>query len=85
MLVALAGDISSPASIHRPTSVVELYVAYLRKKLDQKGEPFCIRMVRGVGYTFDQRALEALETLTTDKAPNQESGGAVFRLRLPGG
>ena len=35
------------------TSVVELYVSYLRKKLDRSGEPSRIRTVRGVGYTFE--------------------------------
>ena len=35
------------------TSVVELYVSYLRKKLDREGEPSHIRTVRGVGYTFE--------------------------------
>ncbi|MCA1730769.1 MAG: response regulator transcription factor [Actinobacteria bacterium] len=35
------------------TSVVELYVSYLRKKLDREGEPSRIRTVRGVGYTFE--------------------------------
>jgi two-component system OmpR family response regulator len=35
--------------------VVNLYVSYLRKKLDRDGEPSCIRTVRGVGYTFDPR------------------------------
>ncbi len=38
------------------TSVVELYVSYLRRKLDRKGEPSHIRTVRGVGYTFEPRA-----------------------------
>ena len=37
------------------TNVVDLYVSYLRKKLDQDGEPSRIRTVRGVGYTFDPR------------------------------
>jgi DNA-binding response OmpR family regulator len=37
------------------TSVVELYVSYLRKKLDRGDEPSHIRTVRGVGYTFDPR------------------------------
>lgn len=37
------------------TSVVELYVSYLRRKLDQAGEPSRIRTVRGVGYTFEPR------------------------------
>jgi DNA-binding response OmpR family regulator len=35
------------------TSVVELYVSYLRKKLDREGKPSHIRTVRGVGYTFE--------------------------------
>ena len=35
------------------TSVVELYVSYLRKKLDRTGEASRIRTVRGVGYTFE--------------------------------
>src|ERR687884_717273 len=35
------------------TSVVELYVSYLRRKLDREGEPSRIRTVRGVGYTFE--------------------------------
>jgi DNA-binding response OmpR family regulator len=34
-------------------NVVDLYVSYLRKKLDRDGEPSHIRTVRGVGYTFD--------------------------------
>ena len=37
------------------TSMVDLYVSYLRKKLDRNGEPSCIRTVRGVGYTFEPR------------------------------
>ena len=38
------------------TSVVELYVSYLRKKLDRTGEPSHIRTVRGVGYTFEPQS-----------------------------
>ncbi|MBA3389464.1 MAG: response regulator transcription factor [Rubrobacter sp.] len=34
------------------TNAVEMYVSYLRKKLDRKGEPSHIRTVRGVGYAF---------------------------------
>ena len=37
------------------TSVVELYVSYLRRKLDRPGEASRIRTIRGVGYTFDAR------------------------------
>lgn len=35
------------------TNVVDLYVSYLRKKLDREGESSRIRTVRGSGYTFD--------------------------------
>jgi two-component system OmpR family response regulator len=34
-------------------NVVDLYVSYLRRKLDRAGEPSCIRTVRGIGYAFD--------------------------------
>jgi DNA-binding response OmpR family regulator len=34
-------------------NVMDLYVSYLRKKLDRDGEPSRIRTVRGVGYTFE--------------------------------
>src|SRR5215203_2719789 len=37
-------------------NVVDLYVSYLRKKLDPGGEPSRIRTVRGVGYTFDPQS-----------------------------
>ncbi len=43
---------SSPAVY---TNVVDLYVSYLRKKLDRSGEPSHIRTVRGMGYTFEPR------------------------------
>lgn len=38
------------------TNVVDLYVSYLRKKLDRDGEPSRIRTVRGSGYTFNPRS-----------------------------
>ena len=34
-------------------NVVDLYVSYLRKKLDREGGASHIRTVRGVGYTFE--------------------------------
>src|ERR687886_2998896 len=34
-------------------NVVDLYVSYLRKKLDRDGDDSHIRTVRGVGYTFE--------------------------------
>jgi DNA-binding response OmpR family regulator len=37
-------------------NIVDLYVSYLRRKLDRDGEPSHIRTVRGVGYTFDPRS-----------------------------
>jgi DNA-binding response OmpR family regulator len=33
------------------TKIVEVYIRYLRRKLDQDSDPF-IRTVRGVGYTL---------------------------------
>lgn len=36
-------------------NAVDLYVSYLRKKLDREGSPSHIRTVRGVGYTFEPR------------------------------
>ena len=38
------------------TNVVDLYVSYLRKKLDRDGESSRIRTVRGIGYTFEPRS-----------------------------
>ncbi len=37
------------------TNSVDLYIHYLRKKLDRDGEPSRIRTVHGVGYTFEPR------------------------------
>ena len=34
------------------TNAIEMYISYLRKKLDRHGETSCIRTVRGVGYAF---------------------------------
>ena len=38
------------------TNSVDLYIHYLRKKLDRNGEPSRIRTVHGVGYTFEPRS-----------------------------
>jgi two-component system OmpR family response regulator len=38
------------------TNVVDLYVHYLRKKIDGEGEPSRIRTVHGTGYTFEPRS-----------------------------
>jgi len=45
------------------TNAVDLYVHYLRKKLDREGEPSRVRTVHGAGYTFDPKP-EPLETGT---------------------
>jgi DNA-binding response OmpR family regulator len=34
------------------TNVVDVYVTYLRKKLEEPGEPKLIQTVRGVGYAL---------------------------------
>lgn len=43
---------SSTTALESLPKVVDLYVSYLRKKLDRDGEPSHIRTVRGVGYVF---------------------------------
>ena len=35
-------------------NVVEIYVGYLRKKLEARGEPRLIHTVHGVGYVFKE-------------------------------
>lgn len=36
----------------RPTNVVEVYIGYLRSKLEAEGEPRVIQTVRGAGYVL---------------------------------
>ncbi len=36
----------------RPTNVVEVYIGYLRSKLESEGEPRLIHTVRGAGYVL---------------------------------
>jgi len=38
-----------------PTNVVDVYVGYLRKKIDAGGEPKLIHTVRGAGYALKER------------------------------
>ena len=38
------------------SNVVDVYVRYLRRKIDRPGEPSLIETVRGVGYRFDPPA-----------------------------
>jgi DNA-binding response OmpR family regulator len=38
-----------------PTNVVDVYVGYLRKKVDADGEPKLIHTVRGAGYALKDR------------------------------
>jgi DNA-binding response OmpR family regulator len=38
-----------------PTNVVDVYVGYLRKKIDAEGEPKLIHPVRGAGYALKER------------------------------
>lgn len=38
-----------------PTNVVDVYVGYLRRKVDAAGKPKLIHTVRGVGYTLKDR------------------------------
>ena len=38
------------------SNVVDVYVSYLRNKLDRHGEPSLIATVRGAGYRFEPSA-----------------------------
>ncbi|HOQ30340.1 MAG TPA: winged helix-turn-helix domain-containing protein, partial [Armatimonadota bacterium] len=40
------------------TNVIDVYVNYLRKKLDQNGRPRLIHTVRGVGYVLRREEAE---------------------------
>ncbi len=37
------------------SNVVDVYVGYLRRKIDRPGEPSAIRTVRGAGYVLEAR------------------------------
>jgi two-component system OmpR family response regulator len=50
------------------TNVVDLYIHYLRKKIDEGEEPSRIRTVHGTGYTFDPR----MEHLGQDSSSGPE-------------
>ena len=40
-------------AFHPGSNVLNVYVRYLRSKIDRSGEPSLITTVRGVGYRFD--------------------------------
>jgi len=40
------------ADFERPTNVVEVYIGYLRSKIEADGEPRLIQTVRGAGYVL---------------------------------
>jgi len=40
----------------RPTNVVDVYVGYLRSKLEAEGEPRLVQTVRGAGYVLKESA-----------------------------
>ena len=44
------------------SNVVDVYVRYLRSKLDRRGEPSVIETVRGTGYRFEPPAAPASST-----------------------
>ncbi len=50
------------------SNVVDVYVRYLRNKLDRAGEPSLIASVRGAGYRFDPPSAESKTDLATAKA-----------------
>jgi DNA-binding response OmpR family regulator len=50
------------------SNVVDVYVRYLRNKLDRAGEPSLIASVRGAGYRFDPPSAESKTDLATANA-----------------
>jgi two-component system OmpR family response regulator len=50
------------------SNVVDVYVRYLRNKLDRSGEPSLIVSVRGAGYRFDPPSAGSRTDLATAKA-----------------
>ena len=54
--------------------MVDVYVRYLRNKLDRMGEPSLIVSVRGAGYRFDPPSATA--------QVNAEDGGIARREHL---
>lgn len=38
------------------TSVIDVYINFLRKKLDKPGEPSFVETLRGVGYRINEEA-----------------------------
>jgi DNA-binding response OmpR family regulator len=55
------------------TNVVDLYIHYLRKKLDAGEERSRIRTVHGTGYTFDPRPEYLRQGSSQGKEPIQET------------
>jgi DNA-binding response OmpR family regulator len=55
------------------TNVVDLYIHYLRKKLDAGEEPSRIRTVHGTGYTFDPRPEYPGQGSSQGQEPIQET------------
>src|SRR5918998_1610063 len=55
------------------TNVVDLYIHYLRKKLDAGEEPSRIRTVHGTGYTFDPRPEYPGQGSSPGSEPTQET------------
>jgi DNA-binding response OmpR family regulator len=55
------------------TNVVDLYIHYLRKKLDAGEEPSRIRTVHGAGYTFDPRPEYPRQGSSAGQEPIEET------------
>jgi DNA-binding response OmpR family regulator len=55
------------------TNVVDLYIHYLRKKIDAGDEPSRIRTVHGMGYTFDPRPAYPRQRSSKGQEPIQET------------
>ena len=52
----ISGSISTTSSTSSSSNVVDVYVGYLRKKIDLPGKPSLIRTVRGRGYALGEKS-----------------------------
>jgi two-component system OmpR family response regulator len=61
------------------SNVVDVYVRYLRNKLDRTGEPSLIVSVRGAGYRFDPPQARPIKVLPVDAEDDGFARPASYR------
>ena len=82
-LMGRSGEALSREAIHREvwghdfdrgTNLIDVYVNYVRRKLEEAGCPSPIETVRGVGYRFDPESLPDANA-TPEETEQSSSGG----------